>query len=1145
MFKLRLFAVAATLAAACSHEVTSPTPALTSVSPDLVCNGSAQSAPDGVSSVALAGSDFTPTPSSTLTDPRRLLLPKITLEPTAAIPGGTLAAAPVAITDDPADPANSRVHWTSELAMSFDVAPADHLPTGVFGVTVTNPDGSHASTLDQVLAVLPAPIVAMVKPPAICDDQADQSLTITGANFLVFDGATPSVTLGTKTYSSTFAASDCAPVTGTFAEANVQLCTAITISVPQGDFDVTAATTLPLVVTNPPPADCDSASSPVDVTIDPPPEVDSIVPATVCEGGSQLTITGQHFQSGAAVAMTCGATTFDASNVTVTPDGTQLGATFGGGAVPGDTCTVTVTNPDGCEDRPLPHHTVTVVAGPIVFFVDPPVAFNGINTRVTIYATTIAQPLPADAVQIVPAGATSPVTQLAFNTVVGHPNRLQAIVPLGQAPGVYDLILNDHTGCQSIFPNAITVTATTTVTIQKVRPPFGVTTEDTSIEIFRDTAAASPNNQPFLDPPRVFLNPTNPQATDVAVEVESVAFLDGDRLTGVVPAGTPVHAYDVVVVNPDGTVGVLASSLANGYTETATDPPRIDTATPASIVAATNQNVTLGGRGFTAGNTVTLACVDSTGTAIPAPGVVTGTPSCVAGSCTEGITIDGSTLPAGAVCVVTLTNLDGLFGDFSAIGVTNSSLNLNSPHAGPDLNVGRRAPSAAAGNATSSNRFVYALGGDDGTAAGALASVEFASVDPFGTIGAFAVQPTPLRAPRTLAGSATVGRYIYLVGGNAGAGAVTTAERALILSPRETPVIDDVDLALQVAGLEPGEYHYRVSAVFKNTDSDNPGGESLASDEFTLRIPSFPGKKIAVTLVWKAPVDSLGAPLPNVAGYRVYRTAADGAPESEVLLGAAAITTAALTFTDDGSLTPGTAVPLPLGSTGTFAALPSLAVAREGVAVAVASDPVTPGVFYVYALGGRSDATTAPTSYELLTVTTAADGRQTASAAWTTGLAASNKGRWQAGAWTVDATVAPAYTGGPFVFFGGGLTAASAAANTVEAMRVTAGGQLAAFVDAGIKDFSATQAGYGVCAANGQLFTFGGKGAVPSTSATSATLTSPPPNLALNSWNSEGLQMTHGRYLLGSAVQSSFIFLLGGQTDEPSPASKTTELAIW
>jgi hypothetical protein len=53
------------------------------------------------------------------------------------------------------------------------------------------------------------------------------------------------------------------------------------------------------------------------------------------------------------------------------------------------------------------------------------------------------------------------------------------------------------------------------------------------------------------------------------------------------------------------------------------------------------------------------------------------------------------------------------------------------------------------------------------------------------------------------------------------------------------------------------------------------------------------------------------------------------------------------------------------------------------------------------------------------------------------------------------------------------------------------------------------------------------------------------PTLVNSSWNDEGLALVHGRYLMGSAVQSAFIFLLGGKTDEPSNASKTTELVIW
>src|SRR5439155_9826142 len=153
-----------------------------------------------------------------------------------------------------------------------------------------------------------------------------------------------------------------------------------------------------------------------------------------------------------------------------------------------------------------------------------------------------------------------------------------------------------------------------------------------------------------------------------------------------------------------------------------------------------------------------------------------------------------------------------------------------------------------------------------------------------------------------------IGRYLYLAGGNNGAGPVRSAERALILSPAEAPEVTDVDLQLQPAGLDPGTYHYRVAAVFSATDTDNPGGESLASDEFTIRVPSIMNKKVVLTLIWRAPLDSLGVPVPNVVGYRIYRTLKDGAPGTEKLL--ATTTGAGLTFVDDNTLTPGTAVPL-------------------------------------------------------------------------------------------------------------------------------------------------------------------------------------------------------------------------------------------
>jgi hypothetical protein len=100
---------------------------------------------------------------------------------------------------------------------------------------------------------------------------------------------------------------------------------------------------------------------------------------------------------------------------------------------------VVVINPDGCEDRPLPHKQVKGVEGPILFFVDPPVVSSAINTRVTLFATVINKPLPMDAVSITPAGQMSPVTVLEHNDVVGYPKRLQAVVPAGLAAGSYDV----------------------------------------------------------------------------------------------------------------------------------------------------------------------------------------------------------------------------------------------------------------------------------------------------------------------------------------------------------------------------------------------------------------------------------------------------------------------------------------------------------------------------------------------------------------------------------------------------------------------------------------------------------------------------------------------------------------------------------
>jgi len=424
-------------------------------------------------------------------------------------------------------------------------------------------------------------------------------------------------------------------------------------------------------------------------------------------------------------------------------------------------------------------------------------------------------------------------------------------------------------------------------------------------------------------------------------------------------------------------------------------------------------------------------------------------------------------------------------------------------------------------------------------------SVESAQVDLYGDIGAFAAQPYKLGTPRAFAGGVNVGRYIYVLGGSDGTNALASVERARILDPLEVPQLDIDDILPADTGLDAGFWIYRVSAVFDANDLDNPGGESLPSDPINVKLPDIAGKKTQVMLGWKPPVDSLGAPLPNVAGYRIYRTPmVNGVSGDEVLL--ATVGTGITKFTDDGSAMPGMEKPLPIGSTGKWASLPAMGTPRKGLAAAVAYDPADPmkQTFYVYALLGQDAGGTALATYEFLPVMIEPNGHQSAAPAWMAGPNSFAAGRWQLGTWVADSRVSSLIPPGEtWIYAGGGLAMGATPSNKVEAGLVAPGGVFSVISDLP-KDFSSSQAGYGVCAANGQLFQFGGQNAAPSSGAKAATLASPAPNLTGSSWNAEGLTMTNPRYLMGSTVQSAFIFLVGGQTGA-SPASPTTELVIW
>lgn len=1024
------------------------------------------------------------------------------------------------------------------------VLPAALLEPGDYALSVTNPAPANCQTSQSMaLHILPPPALSAVDKPGFCDAQNATTLQLSGTGFVTVGALVPTVQIGTRSNAdfTSVTATGCTPTAWTLTQGAVSLCTGLTVVLPVGLLPLGQ---YPVTVTNPAPVGCTTTQT-VTVSVEPPPLVLGSRPASICQGGGTITIAGENFLPQATVSLVgtdAGLPPITTTATAVNDAGTSITASFGGGGALTATYDVVVDNGDGCRDR-VPHRQLTIVAGPVAFFADPEVVFNGIATRVTVYVTTLLWPAANTVdVTLTPHGAAGPQTALTGLQVAGHPNRAQVVIPTGQAPGAYDLTLTDASGCPATLSSAITVTNATTIALKDVLPPFGYVATRTDVTVRRDTAAAPPNNDPFVATPRLFLNPVGATATDVAIQVESVSFGNGDTLTAVVPANQPARHYDLIVVNPNGKVGFLA----NAFNLQASPPPVVTSVTPASLLNAGSNAVTIDGTNFSAGATASLTCRVGAGATTTTAVPLTGAPACLAQRCTVAGTIAGGGLSVGATCLLRLTNTDGSYFDFSSLGVTDTPGNLSSQAAGSALTKGRRAVVAGAGNATGAARFVYAIGGDSGSAGAAapFADAEFASVDLFGAMGPWApTQRSALNTGRAFAGSASVGRYIYLFGGTDGAAPLASAERAMILDPTEVPQLDVSDIVPAATGLDPGVWIYRVSARLAAGDADNPGGESLASSEVIVRVPTFAGRKIQVLLSWAAPADALGAPIPNVVGYDVYRTpVANGVSGTEIFVATVAAPTQ--TWTDDGSApVTSTRKPLPLGSLGAWKVLPALTTARQGLGSAAAFDPVTADRFYLYALAGRGAGNALLTSYELLPVTVQPNGHQTVST-WATGAHALGVGRWQLGAWVADHAVSSTIAAGTtYVYAGGGLTTAGTFDHTVESGQVAAGGDLGVF--ASQQAFTADLAGYSPNASAGTLFAWGGSGAVPASDGHSAVISGAGPTLAAGAWNSVGgINLGTGRYLAGSTVQSAFFFVVGG-ANVGTGADPSTLLMVW
>src|SRR5215813_3340189 len=144
---LALFAIAA----GCSHELSGPTPTVSSLDPTIVCTEQL------MTDVKIMGTGLSPLGEDTLTDKPLLALPKVTLQRSADLFGAAASDAPRDVPDDPKDPSHSLVHWTSQELMSFRILGLSLKP-GIYGVTVTNANGTFA-TLAGAFAAVPPPTI--------------------------------------------------------------------------------------------------------------------------------------------------------------------------------------------------------------------------------------------------------------------------------------------------------------------------------------------------------------------------------------------------------------------------------------------------------------------------------------------------------------------------------------------------------------------------------------------------------------------------------------------------------------------------------------------------------------------------------------------------------------------------------------------------------------------------------------------------------------------------------------------------------------------------------------------------------------------------------------------------------------------------
>jgi hypothetical protein len=787
----------------------------------------------------------------------------------------------------------------------------------------------------------------------------------------------------------------------------------------------------------------------------------------------------------------------------------------------------------------------------VVFFVDPPVLYNGINTEVTIFTSGLND-TPQNIDFIDSSGTRTTLTTFSSQ----QPNRIQATVPSGLSPGTYEVEVTAQSGCVGGLPGAVDVTDQVAVAVDGIEPTFGWESSPTSVTITADGNA--PASDQFQATPRVYLNPVG-GAGSTATELQAATFESATQLSGIVPAGLDDGEYDIIVVNPDGTVGVLTDANndpSRGAFEVLVDaPPVIDSVDPGTWPDNEVSSGAIRGQDFRLDQSVdptpiSVECINPSGgtEAFNQAAITVDFANATADEIPFSVDMGNAAITKGSVCELTVTNTDGSFAEFAPVAISwpAGAWRLGPFQAAPDMAVARRMPAAATALPSRNQRFVYAVGGDDGTADNAMDSVEFSRLDRFGApIGFDAVPRHSLPdGGLTLTRVIRVGEFLYAVGGYKGAsaadpGATGQILRTKVLDPLNVPTIDGVSFDVtETDGLAAGTHYYRVAAVLESTSEYNPGGETLASEPLPVAVADAVDGILVPTITWDA--------FPEAATYRVYRSPAADVPFGQETLIAEVSDDGSQTYSlsDDGVAEISSDNPLAVGALGEWHEPdPSATIAaRHSHGLTMVRDPADTDLYHIYAAGGVDDNDTALASVDRVSIAVNGPRDHTIVDA-VNDAAALGEPRFEVEAAMGTSRSAPGLSDPPLLYVMGGRSAAGLT-NEVDYFEVDPGGGLTnpqAFATNGLGSF----AGYIGGIANSHIYMIHGENGDSNQGTTkSGVVTGSGANQApwWSTLNTDG--DIEDRFLPGRASLFGMLYVLGGLDANDAPLSTVDHAVV-